>query len=192
MKTLLKKILIPFLLIVSGISNAQKAKIDLDASSLTWLAKKVGGSHEGKITLKNGYFKLKKDEIISGKFQIDMNSITCTDIENKKWNQKLIDHLASDDFFAVKKFPKAIFEITKSSSFVNNKAKVKGKLTIKGISEIISFEINRLSKTNYTAQINVDRTKFGIKYGSDSFFDNLGDKVIENIFQVSLDLIIKK
>jgi hypothetical protein len=38
----------------------------------------------------------------------------------------------------------------------------------------------------------VDRTKFDIKYGSGSFFDNLGDKAIDNDFTLDLNLQFAK
>jgi len=38
------------------------------------------------------------------------------------------------------------------------------------------------------AKVTIDRTQFDIKYGSDSFFDNLGDKAISNNFE--LDIVV--
>ncbi len=43
----------------------------------------------------------------------------------------------------------------------------------------------------YTArgQLTVDRTKYGIRYGSDSFFDNLGNKAIADDFELEVVLV---
>ena len=39
-----------------------------------------------------------------------------------------------------------------------------------------------------TANLVVDRTKYDIKYGSGSFFDNLGDKAISDNFDLTVSL----
>ena len=39
-----------------------------------------------------------------------------------------------------------------------------------------------------TAKLTIDRTKFGIKYGSGSFFDNLGDNMIYDDFILDVNL----
>jgi hypothetical protein len=39
-----------------------------------------------------------------------------------------------------------------------------------------------------TAKFNVDRTKYDIKYGSGSFFSNIGDKAINDEFELDVTL----
>jgi hypothetical protein len=39
-----------------------------------------------------------------------------------------------------------------------------------------------------TTAFKVDRTKYDIKYGSGSFFDNLGDKAISDDFELAVAL----
>ncbi|MEZ4978491.1 MAG: YceI family protein [Chitinophagales bacterium] len=176
------------LLILFGFSaQAQELKVNTSESSIAWLAKKIGGQHEGFISLKSGSFEIKNDKIVSGSFIIDMHSITCTDISNEEYNGKLIGHLNSDDFFSVDKYPTAQFVVTSATKFNNGKAKITGKLTIKDKTEEISFDITQNGNA-YTATIPVDRSKFDVRYGSNSFFDNLGDKAIEDIFTLNLNL----
>ena len=43
----------------------------------------------------------------------------------------------------------------------------------------------------YKTQLKVDRSKFDVRYGSNSFFDNLGDKAIDNIFILDIQLTAK-
>ena len=164
--------------------------MDTEKSTIGWLGKKIGGQHEGFINLKSGELEEKNDKIISGAFTIDMNSITCTDLEDKGTNQKLVGHLKSDDFFGVEKFSTATFKITSATKFTDNKASVTGKLTIKGKTETITFDIAKDNKT-YSAKIDVDRSKFNVKYGSSSFFDSLGDKAIDDIFMLDVKLTVK-
>ena len=119
-----------------------------------------------------------------------MTSITNTDLTDEGYNQKLVGHLNSDDFFGVEKHPNAKLEIKKATSFSNGKASVNANLTIKGKTESVLFDVLKTDR-GYTAKIDVDRSKFDVRYGSDSFFDNLGDNVIDDIFTLDITLFLK-
>ncbi|MFA9392920.1 MAG: YceI family protein [Prolixibacteraceae bacterium] len=159
-------------------------------SKLIWIGKKVTGEHTGSIKMKEGSFDVKNDQITKGKFVIDMSSITCTDLEGE-WNDKLIGHLKSDDFFGVASFPEAILVINSSSKLVDNKATIKGELTIKGTTKPIEFEATQ-SGNSFKANISVDRTLYNIRYGSGKFFDNLGDKTINDNFTLQVEVVATK
>ena len=120
---------------------------------------------------------------------MDMNSITCSDLEDENYNKKLVDHLKSDDFFGVKSFPNAKLVITKSAKFTNDKCTIEGNLTIKGKTETIKFEVVK-KKDVYSAVMKVDRSKYDVRYGSTSFFDSLGNKAIDDIFTLTIDLAV--
>lgn len=168
---------------------AQKKEINLNQSTITWTGKKIGGSHTGEIKIKSGNFDFKNKALVGGKIVIDMTSITNTDLEDAGYNQKLVGHLKSDDFFGVEKYPTSTFVVSKASKMKNNKATVSGKITIKGKSDNITFDV--VQKGNiYTGQMKIDRSKFDVRYGSNSFFDNLGDKAIDNIFILDIKLTL--
>lgn len=175
------------LLVVFAV-NAQELKVNALKSELHWNAKKVTGEHHGKINLKEGSFTLKDMKIVSGKFVIDMSSLDDLDLPAGEWHEKLVNHLKSDDFFGVKTYPEAVLVLTESTPFENGKAKVKGKLTIKGITNPIEFESIKLDN-EYTALITVDRTLFNVRYGSGKFFENLGDKTIYDNFTLDVKLV---
>ena len=178
------------IMLTTQVMFAQKVEVNTTKSSLKWLGKKIGGQHEGNIQLKSGYLELKNDQLVAGEFVVDMTTITNTDLEDQGYNQKLVGHLKSDDFFGVEKYTTAEFVIKKSSKFSNGKATVTGDITIKGKTESISFEVVRSGK-DYTAKIDIDRSKFDVRYGSNSFFDNLGDKAIDDIFTLNIKLAVK-
>lgn len=73
-------------------------KVDASKSKITWLAKKVTGQHTGMIKVKSGSLKMNKGALSGGSFEIDMNSIECTDLQGE-YAGKLVGHLKSDDFF---------------------------------------------------------------------------------------------
>ena len=168
---------------------AQTQKVNTEKSTINWLGKKIGGQHEGLIKLKSGVLEEKSGEIVSGSFIIDMTSITNTDLTDAGYNKKLVGHLKSDDFFGVEKFPTATLNITKATKFSNGKASLTGKLTIKGKTETVTFDMIK-NKTSYTAKIEIDRSKYDVRYGSTSFFDSLGDKAIDDIFILNIKLLI--
>lgn len=177
------------MLVVSSPSVfGQKSKVDLTKSTVKWTGNKIGGSHNGVIRIKSGDLEVKGDEIIKGNFVIDMTSLTNTDIDDKESNQKLVGHLKSDDFFGVEKYPTSTLVVKKSTKFVNNKATVTGDLTIKGKSQEVTFDVTR-NKKDYTSRIEVDRSKYDVRYGSKSFFDNLGNKAIDDIFILDVNVV---
>ena len=177
------------LMLSTQVTFAQKVEINTEKSTITWLGKKIGGKHEGNIKVKSGSFEIRNDQIEAGTFVIDMTTITNSDLEDAGYYQKLVGHLKSDDFFGVEKFPTANFDVTKSSKFSNGIATVTGDVTITGKTESISFEVEKTGN-EYTAKIGIDRSKFDVKYGSNSFFDNLGDKAIDDIFTLNIKLVV--
>jgi polyisoprenoid-binding protein YceI len=130
-----------------------------------------------------------------GKFIIDMNSITVTDLTGEK-KGKLEGHLKSDDFFGVKNHPTSTFEISSLAPLAgvtpgSPNFNVTGKLTIKGITNDISFPaVVRFDGPNMTAtgEVKVDRSKYDVRYGSKSFFADIGDKAIYDEFVLKLDI----
>lgn len=166
--------------------------IDSKATTATWLAKKVTGQHEGGVSISQGSIVSDGKSITGGSFVIDMTTITCTDLTDKEYNGKLIGHLKSDDFFSIEKNPTAKFELTKATLKSGNDYDVTGKLTIKGITNDISFPamIKMDAKTFVTvAKIMVNRTKYDIKYGSASFFEGIGDKAINDEFELNINVV---
>lgn len=154
----------------------------------------------GNIGLKSGEMLLNGNKVSGGTFVIDMNTITCSDIKDEAYNGKFVGHLKADDFFGVEKHPTATFKITNVKPIANAAAgkpnnTVTGELTIKGITKQISFPATITVKDGLAhakADVTVDRSKFDIRYGSKSFFDNLGDKAINDEFVVSLDVTAKQ
>lgn len=167
--------------------SAQTYTVNTDKTVLKWTGKKVGGSHYGNISVKSGELIVDGNVLKAGSFVIDMNTITCTDLEDEGYNAKLVGHLKSDDFFGVDKYPEAKLVLKTAANFKGGKALVKGDLTIKGKSNPVEFEVSK-NGNDYMATIVVDRSKYDVRYGSNSFFDNLGDKAIDDEFTLEVSL----
>lgn len=163
-----------------------KKEVNTSESTITWTGEKVTGSHEGTITLESGHLMMEDEKIIGGEFVMDMTSINVTDLsgENK---EKLEGHLKSEDFFGIEKNPKAKLVITSAASKGNGKYGVVGDLTIKNQTHPITFDLMMNGDTAST-KLTIDRTKYDVRYGSGSFFDNLGDKTIYDNFDLDVNL----
>ena len=173
--------------LTSFILKDPEYKIDAQKSKITWVGKKVTGQHNGTVNLSEGNFTTKGKKITGGSFSIDMTSLKDVDA-----NERLERHLKSDDFFSSEKFPKSAFVISKIESKGNDQYVVRGNLTIKGITNEIEFPAAIQmgnNQINATAKITVDRTKFDIKFRSGNFFENLGDKAIEDNFELNVELV---
>ncbi len=162
------------------------ANVDLKKSNVKWEGKKVTGSHNGNVSLKSGKLLHKNGAITGGEFVIDMNTITCTDIENPDYNNKLVGHLKNEDFFDVSKYPTANLVITKVAKAKNQNLATHVftvNLTIKGVTQSMKIPAKvsySNGKISATSSFTVDRSLYGVKYGSETFFGSLGDKAIKN------------
>lgn len=165
--------------------------VDAAKSSITWVAKKVTGSHNGSVALKSGSLNVDGKNVTGGSFVIDM-----TTIKDSGGSAKLEGHLNSEDFFSTAKFPTSTFVITKVTG-KGASVTVAGDLTIKGITQPLSFPATVAVNADGTVsalagKITVDRTKYDIKYGSKSFFDTIGDKAIDDNFELAVKLVAAK
>ncbi|WP_242922511.1 YceI family protein [Pontibacter liquoris] len=185
---------------VAAPAKGKAYSVVADKSELKWHGKKVTGEHFGNFKLKSGALNIANNKLAGGEFVIDMTSISNTDIQDAEYKGKLEGHLKSDDFFGVEKFPTATFKVTNVKPIANAAAgkpnyTVTGDLTIKGTTNPVSFPatvtVNK-GVANAKADITVNRAKYDVRYGSESFFGSLGDKAIYDDFVVSINLTAKQ
>jgi polyisoprenoid-binding protein YceI len=178
------------LMLMNTTLNAQTRKnADVAKTSLNWLGEKVLGKHTGTILLKSGWINWDNNMISEGEFLIDMASLKDDD-----GNDRLEAHLKSDDFFGTDNYPTSKVVITGSDSFEKGTAIVRGDLTIKQNTHPIEFKATLKQDDKgiwFYANIIVDRTKYNVRYGSGSFFSNLGDNVIYDEFKVKVSLYVR-
>lgn len=168
--------------------------VDPAKSAITWLGKKVTGQHNGTVALKSGQVFFDGDTLTGGEFEIDMTSIRCDDLKDAEYNKKLVDHLKSDDFFSVDKYKTVIFKMTSVKPLEGKKDathEITGDLTIKGVTHPVTFPaliVVKDGQASAKGKVTVDRTQYGIRYGSGQFFKDLGDKMIDDNFELGFDL----
>ena len=179
-----------------------KYVIDTAESKFIWMGSKSSGSeHTGTISLASGkistfYNPNHNTSQTSGYFILDMESIQNTDIEDLQYNNMLVRHLKSDDFFAVDSFPYSYFELTNivplSDKNTKNNYTIFGNLKLMDITFPIEFPAEiKFGNEPIIAKgmIHMDRTKWGIKYKSKEIYKNIGDNYIHDIFTIDFYLI---
>lgn len=170
-------------------------KASLSDSEIQWQAYKVTGQHDGIVNLSSGELEIKNNKIVGGNFVADMTSITVQDLSGES-KGKLEGHLKSPDFFGVENYPKAKFVITEAFPVgETGEYRIKGDLTIKEDTNPIAFNAELTEEGNMlvaNAEFKVDRSKYNVRYGSGSFFDNLGDKTIYDEFDLAITLKVSK
>jgi len=171
--------------LVAFTNAVEKKKINVEASTIQWVGEKLTGSHEGTINLKEGFFLMENNELVGGEFIADMTTIDVTDLEGDS-RDKLMGHLRSDDFFGVENHQSAKFVITTVAK-KGDVYGISGDLTIKGETNPIAFDL-KMNGNTATTNLTIDRTKYNVRYGSGSFFDNLGDKTIYDEFDLAINL----
>lgn len=176
-----------------------KYNVDFKTSTVNWHGEKVTGSgHKGTVKVSSGQLELKGNNIVKGKLKLNMNAIECTDGMDAETTSNLLNHLRSEDFFNTAKFPDANFEVTSvkaQKDAKGNTHSINGKLTIKGITQDVSFPATVSAKdggVTVNGELVVDRSKFDVRYGSETFFGELGDKAINNEIKINFNLITKK
>lgn len=165
--------------------------VDTQKSEIHWKGTKVTGEHTGSIQLKEGALVVEGNKLAGGNFIVDMKTIVDEDLTGE-YKTKLEGHLKSDDFFGVEKHPEASFVINKAAQKKGSTYEISGDLTIKGITHPITFPATVNVKNNQVtadATIIVDRAKYDVRYGSGSFFEGLGDKMIYDEFELKVSLV---
>lgn len=174
-----------FILITINI-NAQKLNLDKNSSTITWTGKAAFNSYAltGNLQAKSGEILMINDSIKKLEVIIDMKSL-------HHENKDLKKHLRNKDFFEVKKYQAAVFTLLKPIKIKNGKTILVGNLTIKNITNIEEIEVEILKdktvEISFTTKL--DRTKYGVKFNSPSFFKRMKENAIADEFILKTQLI---
>jgi polyisoprenoid-binding protein YceI len=169
--------------------------VDTESSRLQWVGRRIGSSHDGHVKLSSGHLVMRGSALVSGEFVINMESIKVDDIKDADRNARLLNHLKNDDFFSVDKFSAAKLVIKDVQTGKGGAANVVADLTIKGETHPVMFEADITvsgDSLKATAKILFDRTVYGIRYRSGNFFQDLGDRAINDMIEINVTLEAKK
>lgn len=172
-------------------------RIDTEKSVLEWIGRNLNNRHSGRIAIQGGELLVTDERLSAGNIVLDMHTITNLDIQDPGWNDMLIRHLQSDDFFAVEKFPFARFRLSEWDPQLNGAKEAPngiatGDLTIRDVTRPVSFpaivapQIDGSIKAH--AAFDIDRTAWNVCYGSGRLFERLGMHLVHDI--ISLELFV--
>ena len=175
-------------------------KLQPQLSTLGWEGKAVTHGHVGTMQFIGGDLQVNGSQVVGGTATVDMKSMKATDITDVANHTKFVGHMSSDDFFSAEKFPTSTFKITSikpiaGAAATADNATITGDMTIKGVTQSISFPAKVGVKNGVaaaTGKVVIDRTKFGLKYGSKTFFDSIGDKAIYDEFTLAFNIVAKQ
>ena len=171
-----------------GVATADNVyNIDNTQSQITWTGREVSTSyHYGTLDFVSGNFEISNGVIVNGEFIVDMSTINNQDMEGDS-KARLEGHLKSDDFFSVESYPTAAISINSSELISDGKWNVSADLSIKGFTHPVNFEMIS-SEDGWSANLVFDRSKYDVRFRSGSFFENLGDKLIYDDIELSINL----
>jgi polyisoprenoid-binding protein YceI len=183
-----------------SLAKATTYSVDPTQSTISWNAKKVTGEHNGIVKMAKGQLNLEGNKLIGGTFVADMSTLRDVDKgETNPFNEKLVNHLRSDDFFAVEKYPTSTFKITSVKPIAGARPgepnyTIVGELTMKATTKTQTFPatINLSGDVvQATAKFAVNRLDYDIKYRA-AIIGTAADKIIDDTFSLDLKIVATK
>ena len=167
-------------------------KLDVNTSRLLWKATKVNGGHNGFLLFNSGILNADdKGKLLNGNFVMNMTSITALDQLLPNDNRESEKVIKAGNFFATAQNPTSTINVKSIVATGRvNQYKVTGDLTIKGVTKPLVFVATiGPSGLKAVAELDIDRTKWGITYKSGNFFSDLKDELISDTIRISLNLM---
>ena len=171
--------------------------VDTEQSLVEWAGRNPNTKHFETIGISKGEI-LVKERVISGSFEMDMNSLIDINLEGDESQPVLISHLKSDDFFFVDYFPTAKFTINsaepvKEPFLTSPNYEIKGAMEVRGIKADQHF-MATVTKTPENellaeAHFDIDRTRWNIIYGSTRFFEHLGMHIVFDLISIQVKIV---
>jgi polyisoprenoid-binding protein YceI len=173
-------------------------RINVEKSRIEWTGRNLASAHSGSIKLRAGQIEMRNSRPVRGEFTLDMDSIENLDVADSKMRQILIEHLKSDDFFDVRRFPTAEFRLSKITASPGGRRgipnyAVTGELTLKSVTNEIEFPViiglTPDGLIAIDAHFDIDRTRWNVLYGSGKFYEKLGKHLVNDEVSLALKLV---
>ena len=176
------------------VGDEKYVAIDTMESVITWTGSMAisSESHTGYVYLSKGELMIENGQLVGGAAEINMNSIEYGDKRN---TNTPIKHLKSPDYFDVEKFPTSTIAITRVDSVNGNNIKITGNLTIKGVTNSVTFPAYMKVQDEFimaNGRLTIDRTDWGIRYRSGKFYDDFADQIVSDSIEFQIKILAKK
>lgn len=174
-------------LLISASSLASTFELIPDKSSLGFVAKSGGLKVNGNFKRFKAVASMDKDLFSSATLSVTIDT-SSVDTGIKARDK----HLRGEDFFWTQKYPEAIFVLSKATKEGDNKVRVEGQLTLRGVTKVIQFNAKLESNKDanghrvYRAQgsLTLNRQDFGLSYKPFFLLPSIQDQV-EVVFDLT-------
>ncbi|TVR51677.1 MAG: sulfurtransferase [Puniceicoccaceae bacterium] len=175
-----------------------RREIDLDESWIEWIGRNLLNRHRGTLGILSGQLEFDQGRLTGGAFTLDMNAIACENLHGDPLHDVLVNHLRSHDFFDTEVYPTAEFRLLSASSLPGAtpgapNLRCSGELTLKGRTHPLHFDATAglTSEGRFGAQavLSLDRTQWGVLYGSGKYFRNLGMHLVNDFIEAHLRIL---
>lgn len=174
--------------------------VDTELSVVEWSGRNINNRHHGRIAVSEGRIVMEKGRPQSGRIVLAMNTLSNLDLQDEGWRNMLLNHLKSEDFFDVERYPEVVFEL--SGTAVLDKAtpgtpnmEIAGVLTIKETARSICFPAivapQEDGAVKAHAALDLDRTLWNVCYGSGKLYERLGMHLVNDLISVEMFLVAR-
>lgn len=155
-------------LIWTNLAQAKQYKIDPEHSNVGFTIRHILSKVKGQFNTFGGSFNFDESKKTGGSLKI---SIQTKSIDTN--NEKRDKHLRSPDFFDVEKFPELKFTSTKVESLGNKKYKVKGYLSLHGVTKEVTLNMDYIGTAKdpwgnvtaaFSATTKINRKDYGLTW----------------------------
>ena len=176
-------------------------RIDAEKSVVEWTGRNINNRHHGRIVISGGECVLSNGLPLSGRFVLDMATISNLDLQDEGWRAMLLRHLKSEDFFDVERYPAATFELRGAAAIAEStpgtpNVEIAGSLTIKETTRSICFPAiiapQEDGSLKAQAALDLDRTLWNVSYGSGKLYERLGMHLVNDLISIELFIVARE
>ncbi|MGE4293043.1 MAG: YceI family protein [Desulfovibrio sp.] len=166
-------------------------------SVIGWEGRNRVGSHQGLLAFASGDLDFSGAEVAGG-FRLDMRSIEDKDLADEELRRILVAHLLSEDFFDARNHPFAQLRIDRveptDAEPGRPSHRLSGMLEMRGMSQSFHCEATLANleegRIVLETHFDLDRTRWGVNYGSGTFFRFLGYHLVYDFVSVRVRAVL--
>ncbi|MBL0225078.1 MAG: YceI family protein [Geobacteraceae bacterium] len=176
-------------------------QVDTEKSVVEWIGRNINNRHYGRISFSCGECVLDNGRPVSGRFVLDMTSLTNLDLQDEGWRGLLHRHLKSEDFFDVDRYPETTFKlcgaaVIEGATPGTPNTEIAGSLTIKDTTRSICFPAIIATQDDGSiklqAALDLDRTLWNVCYGSGRLYERLGMHLVNDLISIELFIVVRE
>ncbi|MCH7226958.1 YceI family protein [Haloferula sp. A504] len=175
-----------------------RRELDLDECRLQWLGRNLLNKHFGTIRITAGHLDFSGGTLSGGEFTFDLRSLRCDDLDGDPLHDVLIGHLLDHDFLDADAHPECRLVITAAETLPDTapgqqNLRIEANLTLRGVTEPVAFTaaagLTPEGRAAAQASFAIDRTRWGILYGSGRFFHRLAGHLVNDLIDFDVRIV---